>query len=327
MKRIILINLSLIILFIIFSELFIGFFKLSGIMGIDGNLLIEKENTYGFKKNSEGKVYGKLIYTDNNGFRIPNKEFNYQKNKPSIFFIGDSTTFGNGVKEERTFVGRLRIKKNNLNFYNSAVIGYQILHHSKNIDIINKFSNIIKIFYVFTLNDVFEIEQVENRVQNKIEISQNNFVNKLKSIKFFQSMNVYLRNKSYLYMFIKGIFSDPSSRYFEYVKNYYMEKKIYKDESDYFLKLKKLSEAKNIELKVLIIPYEYQTRKGQCSAKNLEPQLKITNMLKSLKINYIDYTSLFCNNKNPKKLFYKFDPMHLSEEGHNLIFSELQKKI
>ena len=140
-------------------------------------------------------------------------------------------------------------------------------------------------------------------------------------------MNVYLRNKSYLYMFIKGVASDPSKRYFEYVKNYYMEKKIYKKESGYFLKLRKLSEAKNIELTVLIIPYEYQTRKNQCSGKNLEPQLKITNMLKSLKINYIDYTSLFCNNKNPKKLFYKFDPMHLSEEGHNLIFSELQKKI
>ena len=61
MKRIILINLSLIVLFIIFSELFIGFFKLSGIMGIDSNLLIEGKNTYSFKKNSEGKVYGKHL--------------------------------------------------------------------------------------------------------------------------------------------------------------------------------------------------------------------------------------------------------------------------
>ena len=87
MKRIILINLSLIIFLIIFSELFVRFFKLSGIMGIDSNLLIERENTYGFKKNSKGKVYGKLIYTDSDGFRIPNKEFNYQKNKPSIFLI------------------------------------------------------------------------------------------------------------------------------------------------------------------------------------------------------------------------------------------------
>ena len=80
MKRIILINLSLIILFIIFSELFIGFFKLSEIMGIDSNFFIEGDNTYSFKKNGEGKVYGKLIYTDNDGFRMPNKEFNYQKN-------------------------------------------------------------------------------------------------------------------------------------------------------------------------------------------------------------------------------------------------------
>ena len=89
MKRIILINLSLIILFTIFSELFIGFFKLSEIMGIDSNLFIEGDNTYSFKKNGEGKVYGKLIYTDNDGFRMPSKEFNCLKNKPSIFVRDD----------------------------------------------------------------------------------------------------------------------------------------------------------------------------------------------------------------------------------------------
>ena len=76
------------------------------------------------------------VYTDDNGFRVPNKNFKYSLDKPSIFFIGDSTTLGNGIKEEKTFVGKLRIKKNDFDVYNSSVIGYQFFHHEKNLNLI-----------------------------------------------------------------------------------------------------------------------------------------------------------------------------------------------
>jgi len=327
MKKIIFVNLIFISLLFILLELLIGTFKLSGIMGIDSNLFETKENMYQFKKNSQGKVYGKMIYTDINGFRIPEKNFKYSNDKPSIFFIGDSTTFGNGVKEKNTFVGKLRIKKNNFNFYNSAVIGYQIFHHEKNIDMINNFSNINKIFYVFTLNDIFEVEQIESTDNQLTQIPKDNFFNKLKNMKLFSIINVYLRNKSYLYMFIKGIASDPQKRYFEYVKEYYEQKDELVRETNYFAKLKSITDNKDINLMIIILPYEYQTRKDQCFEKNLTPQSKITSILLSLDIKYKDYTHLFCSNKNPKKLFYKFDPMHLSKSGHELVFSEIVNEI
>ena len=46
-----------------------------------------------------------------------------------------------------------------------------------------------------------------------------------------------------------------------------------------------------------------------------------------IKIYYEDYTGVFCVHKKPVNLFYKFDPMHLSEEGHDLVFLNLSKKI
>jgi len=327
MKKIIIVNSILILSLLIFFELFINIFKLSGIMGIDSAIFLNQENSYSFKKNFSGKVYGKTVYTDDHGFRIPNKEFRYDQKKSSIVFIGDSTTFGNGVDEEKTFVGKLRIKKKEFNFYNTAVIGYQIFHHTKNIHILDKLDKINKVFYIFTLNDVFEIDQIQETEQEKIKISNENFANKLKNIKLFNYINMYLRNKSYLYMFIKGIGSDPAKRYFDYVKNYYKQKKIYEKEIFYFSKLKNKLSKKNISFTVLILPYEYQTRKDKCFKENLEPQIKITKILKSLQINYLDYTKLFCNNRKPKNLFYKFDPMHLSENGHDLVFYQLEKEI
>ena len=44
-------------------------------------------------------------------------------------------------------------------------------------------------------------------------------------------------------------------------------------------------------------------------------------------INYYDFTKMFCNSAKPKKLFYKFDPMHLSIEGHKLVFNKLKNEI
>jgi len=327
-KKIIAINFIILIIVLISLELITKIFKLSEIMGIDSNLIENVDGIRKFKKNSEGKVFGKIIYTDSYGFRVPDKNFNYSQNKSSIFFIGDSTTFGNGVKEENTFVGKLRAKKNEFNFFNSSVPGYQIYQHNKNIGLIKEFSNIEKIFYVFTLNDVYEKERISFDTQEKNTTGENqNFFDKLKNIKIFSFINLYFRNKSYLYMFVKGVASDPSKRYFQYAKKYYQNKGEFIETKNYLLKLKNATLDNDIDLTVVILPYEFQTRKNNCNEENLLPQTIIKNILISLEIKHKNYTTLFCNQKKPKTLFYKFDPMHLSKDGHNLVFLEILKEI
>ena len=327
MKKILGINFLILIILILSLELILNIFNLSQIMGVDRNLIVKDKDNFRLKKNSIGEIFGEKVYTDDNGFRVPNKNFKYSLDKPSIFFIGDSTTLGNGIKEEKTFVGKLRIKKNDFDVYNSSVIGYQFFHHEKNLNLINEFPKIAKIFYVFTLNDVFQVEQVKGIVEENNEQKKRDFVNKIKSFKLINSINVFFRNKSHIYMLFKGLASDPSKRYFKYVKEYYNDKNNYNVEKNYLLKLKKISQNKNINLNVLILPYEFQTRKNECNIKNLKPQKKIKGLLKSLEINYIEFTDLFCKQKNPKNLFLKYDPMHLSEEGHDLVFNILEKKV
>ena len=57
------------------------------------------------------------------------------------------------------------------------------------------------------------------------------------------------------------------------------------------------------------------------------PQIKLNKILEKLEVNFLDYTNYFCDHKNPKILFYKFDPMHLSEKGHSLVFNLIKNEI
>jgi hypothetical protein len=45
--------------------------------------------------------------------------------------LGDSTSFGVGVKEEETFVGKLRRHYPNRNFFNTSVVGYNLSNYNK----------------------------------------------------------------------------------------------------------------------------------------------------------------------------------------------------
>ena len=67
---------------------------------------------------------------------MPYRNYKYP-NKNSIFLLGDSVSFGNGVKEEETFAGLLRRNIDNKNFFNSSVPGYQMKDHLKTIKKIN----------------------------------------------------------------------------------------------------------------------------------------------------------------------------------------------
>lgn len=321
MKKVILANITIIVVFIFFLELVSNFFKLSNLKGIEPGLIIANGDIHQMSANSSGIHFGQKIYIDQYGFRVPSKDFFYKKNNKSIFIIGDSTAFGNGIPEQKTFVGKLREFFTNLNFYNSSVPGYNIKHFQANIDKVDNFDNVKKVFYFITLNDIYGGQSILDLTQNKnlnhenISIKKNSLINKL---------NAFLSSKSYFYMFFKGIISDPSKRYFKNIKKNY-EKTDLSNMKDYISNLNEKLNRENIDLKVFILPYEFQTR--NCSNENLVPQNKINLILKDLKVYYQDLTNNFCKHSNPKSLFYKFDPMHLSNKGHSLVFNLIKNEI
>ena len=324
MKKFFIFNIIIIFFLTVLLELGARLFHLSDLMGTEDHLWIKKKKQieyHALKPNSEGNIFTKKVYTDKFGYRVPNLNYKYSDEKKTIFFIGDSTTFGNGVIEKNTFVGKLRklfVKKN---IINSSVPGYNLPHYLNELNEIDKFKNIIKVFYIYTLNDLSKISQDQ---EVNIEEEQ---INKLRSLKFFNQVNNFFRDKSYFYMWFKGVLTDPAARHFQYDLNAYKVKSnlIYLENSlnqinNYFKK-------KEIKLKIIILPYEYQTRKGNCTSKFLKPQDILVKTLENMKINYSNYTDAFCDHTKSVTLFYKFDPMHLSIKGHDFVYNLLKNDI
>ena len=148
-KKVFFINIFLVIFLVLLLELIFNIFKLSGLMGIERGLIYKKGDTFFLNTNKKGEIFDEIVFTDNFGFRAPNFRYNSKEN---IFILGDSVAFGNGVKEEDTFIGLLRKSIKNKNLLNSSVPGYQIKNQVENIEIMKKFENIEKIIYFFTLN-------------------------------------------------------------------------------------------------------------------------------------------------------------------------------
>ena len=109
MKKIIVINLIVVISLIFLLEIFANIFKLSGLMGMDANLLFKKNGVQYFKPNSTGKIFNKKVFIDKYGYRVPSLNYNYTGK--NILILGDSQTFGNGVSEEKTLLEFYENKK------------------------------------------------------------------------------------------------------------------------------------------------------------------------------------------------------------------------
>ena len=319
MKKVFIINLGIIFFILISLEFLANFFKLSDLRGIEKGLIDTNHPIHKMIPGSSGVHHGKRIFIDKYGFRSPQENYVYNNSNDSIFIIGDSVTFGNGVEENKTFVGRLRKEFKNINFYNSAVPGYNLKHFEYNLKEIDNFNNIRQIIYFITFNDVYGGKSIIQL--NKRESIKKDFFS-LEMIS--NKINAFLRNKSYLYMLVLGIVTDPSKRYFKTILNFYQNQNL-DTFKDYLLVLKNKALKNDIELIIIVLPYEYQTR--TCIEKNFIPQEKIANIISNLKIDFSDYTKEFCKIKKPKNLFLKFDPMHLSPQGHNLVFNLIRNKL
>ena len=150
MKKVFIINLGIIFFILISLEVLANFFKLSDLRGIEKGLINTNHAIHKMIPGSSGVQFGKKIFIDKYGFRSPHENYNYKNGNDSVFIIGDSVAFGNGVEEEKIFIGRLRKEFENINFYNTAVPGYNIKHFKYNLKVIDSFKNIKKIFYFIT---------------------------------------------------------------------------------------------------------------------------------------------------------------------------------
>ena len=90
---------------------------------------------------------------------------------------------------------------------------------------------------------------MKKKVLKNLIIRKNFFFN----LSLTNKLNVYLRNKSYLYTYIVGTTTDPSKRYFQNILNFYKKKDL-SEFNNYLKMLKDQSTKKNIDLKIVIFP-------------------------------------------------------------------------
>lgn len=313
MKKIIGYNILIVAIIIGLLEISLRLFSSINELGYQENLFKKDSKIILHNPNIESVVFGNKVFTDNYGFRVPHKKYDYNKLiDQSILILGDSVSFGVGIDEEKTFIGQIRKKYSKINIFNSSVSGHNSLDHLNLLEFFYDKIKFNKIIIFYCLNDIISSPGV---VINKSSYKQNYFLSKI---------NVFLRNKSFIYIFLKSKFTNPEKRYYDYLLPLYQNEKSIDFTKKVFNKISKFSINHNLDLTVVILPYKYQVEKNSCAKELLFPQDVIKKIFTLNKIEYYDLTNNFCIN-DQNNLFLKYDPVHLSVNGHSLVFKELDK--
>lgn len=331
MRKLIIINIFFVFIFLFLAEFFSRILNLADFTGINKDLIVRNYDSFKNRENIETKVFGKIVYIDKYGYRVPDKNYLYKKDNSGFLILGDSTSFGVGVKEQETFVGRLRSDYPSSNFFNTSVIGYSLSNYNKVLK--NKLNDNYKIKHVILFLNINDVDFESNIFQdgNTKELSINNdnftFINWMKNNYIFNNLHYYLRERSIFYMWIKGLFTKTQERFYSHVYNLYHNKNNITKLNFEIKNIKKNMQIYNGNLIVIILPYEFQTRRNYCNENYLFPQNILKKILLKNSIKFYDYTSEFCNQKNAKNFFLKFDPVHLSQNGHDFVYKLLKKDL
>ena len=327
MKKIFFFNSIIVIFIIIFIEIIIRSFGIVSLQGVDKKAIYLDAGTILHKPNLVFKAFGKKIKTDEFGFRIPFEKFEYDKKLKTILFLGDSVTFGVGVDEKNSFVGKLR---NNIskNLKNTAVAGYHIQDYSvllKRYHLL--FPDIDEVIVILCLNDIL-LEAGIVRKGNLGNInhhdSEQKFMKFLRN-KLFIELNFFLRDKLALFNLIKAISTKNVKRHFNYIVPYYSSKKHLDDFQKNLKDIIQYSKQNNLRLNFVLLPYHHQIKK-KCKDELMEPQNILKNIFNKLDYQLFDFSTEFCNIPNNDKLFLNFDPAHLSSQGHEFVSNLLMDK-
>jgi len=324
MKKIVFFNLITIISIFLFFEFFLRFFDIIELQGFEKDTFYTENGIVFHNPNILKTGMGKKIRTDKYGFRIPLKNFEYNKNLRNILILGDSVSFGVSVEEKKTFIGLLR-KNINKNFYNTSVAGHRLDDYSvllKNYH--KKLPDINDVIIFLCINDIV----TQSGVLKKANISSKdnkNFANKILKKDFFININFFLREKSAVFNFAKAIGTQNVKRHFYYEFPLYENEAYLKNFESNLKEIIDYKKLHKLNVKFVLLPYKYQI-KNNCIPKLMLPQIKINSLFKKLEHELFDFSQEFCNKNDRNKLFLNFDPMHLSSKGHKFVSELILKK-
>ena len=321
MKKIIFINFFVVILIVLSLEVLIRFFNIIELQGYDNQAFYQENGIIHIKPNNSFKVFGVKSKSDKNGFRIPINNYSYNSNKKSTLVLGDSVTFGVGIEEKNTFIGILRNNLASKNIYNTAIFGHNIESYlyilKKNHE---QFKNEINQVIIFLcLNDIVPYQ---GTVFKKDKLNKNNFQNIITKNSFAIKLNIFLRERSAIFVLFKGILTNPIERHYNYMRVLYDNKKSLIEFEKNVNEITEYMIKNDLKFNYVLLPYAHQVL-NNCQKELLKPQETIEKIFNNQNIKLKNYTYEFCKIKNKKDLFIKYDPVHLSRYGHKYIYDLL----
>ena len=262
-----------------------------------------------WRPNASGIVFGESVRIDPFGYR--DLHGGTSASGSSWLLVGDSVTFGVGVDAKETFAGQLQAEHPEIKVWNSAVIGYSIGDY---LDVVREFlakptlPSLVILF--FCLNDPAPRFQLASG-----------------PVSMPEKVLGLLRRHSKLYMLMKGTLADRSKTYFLNDLAYYdAANPAFRQTVEALGEIHALLTKAGIPLLVVVLPYEYQLRHKD--AKDLAPQRLLDAKLHELNIPTLDLYDAFAASGRPSTDHFLYaDAMHLSREGHDLVFRAVSTQL
>lgn len=250
---------------------------------------------------------------DFNSYGHRGKNFSFQKSgKQRIVFMGDSVTYGLGVKVEKRYTELLNAKLGQrYEIINLAVSGYNLLQELEYFKVLGiKFSPDYVVFAI-NYNDMFldsgELWDLDTKIAR---FSRNSFYAKYYTAKS-RIERVFMRSN--LYRYAKYLTSQKSPRDFSDTLKY----TISAEQADAMLKeIKELSKKYSFKLVLVFLPLN--TRLATDQMQGLR-QLADRNGIR-----YFDLDRGILDSEFKINLFFPRDPCHLNEYG-NAVVAEMLK--
>ncbi len=273
--------------------------------------------SFGNTPGLEGVAFSEKFNIDGDGFRYePDFNSPAAKDAPAILIIGDSVSFGPGVKENETIAGLLRRALPNERIYNASTLGYDTFDYQNvTTRVVAQKPEIKTVLLFYCLNDLSDASAQQIRQQTE---TFENPDQPREQPSLLRRVNDFLRNRSKLYLWLKSLLYDTSKAYFLNDLSFYQ-----KDPAELRPALQPLAEldktlaASGIKLKIFLMPYEMQLRRGS-PPEYFTAQEKVAEFLRQNNIDYYDATADFKRSDSPAQLFIFGDPMHLNAGGHRV---------
>ena len=289
------------------------------------------------------------VLTDKNGYRFSGKK--KLPNKKNIVFLGDSFTYGFGVKFEDSFPGLVEKRIKNYNIYNLGVPSYGAQKYNYTFKKFLKKKGVSKVFLTLDLTDVYDsafrwskIENLDTPVIDYKKLIKDisswkkfkysNFKGTRYFIFFLRNSARYIKIKFYNYMNLLDESEVLSSQY-----SYFTYKELNDDtklnENNFsksikvieknIIEISNLTKKNNAELYIIILPWPETLVFGQDKfnwekfAENLCIKSKCNKLLNL----FDDFRIIKEKNEKWLDLIYIKDDVHLTKFGNNLIANKI----